>query len=496
MLIIQSWRKILPAVFVLLFLFAGGGVLGQAISLEDSVVMIRGVSQSYDYKMPWKQQSMRQGVGTGFIIDGNRILTNAHNVSNNRYVDVKKKDIAQRFPARIEYIGHDCDLAILRIDTPGFFDGMAALPIGGLPKVNSTVNTYGYPVGGEHISITEGVVSRIQMDSYSHTGADEHLVVQTDAAINPGNSGGPVIQNGQVVGVAFQGLTQADNIGYMIPTTVIRHFLEDIEDGTYDGFGSLGLASFPGLHSESYKEYLKMPADKEGVVILRTLLNSSVEDVLQKNDVLTALDGYDIDKDGKVMIGGLRLKMAEVVERKQIGEKIRMTFYRQGRRMEKEVAVQLNRPVLDYSRAYDTPPEYVVYAGLVFTPVTRNFLETWGNSWPSEIPHHLKYLFRFSSQFNEYPEREEYVALAELLADEINRYHNGYQNLVVEEINGKTVHSVAELHNIIDSLDDEFIHIKFMGADQPLILNREDAMQRHEIILKAYNVPAEKRING
>ncbi len=125
-------------------------------------------------------------------------------------------------------------------------------------------------MGGDRISVTEGVVSRIESDIYAHSGADDHLVIQTDAAINPGNSGGPVIQNGKVVGVAFQGLQEADNIGYMIPTTVIKHFLKDIQDGKYDSFGSMGVMFFPGLHNESYRNYLKVPNDQDGLVVLST----------------------------------------------------------------------------------------------------------------------------------------------------------------------------------------------------------------------------------
>ena len=136
-------------------------------------------------------------------------------------------------------------------------------------------------MGGRRISVTKGIVSRIQMDTYAHTGADSHLVIQTDAAINPGNSGGPVMQDGKVVGVAFQGLRQAENIGYMIPTTVIRHFLADINDGKYDGFGSLGVMLYPGLHNPSYKDYLKVPADQQGIVVIETIMHSSVESILQ-----------------------------------------------------------------------------------------------------------------------------------------------------------------------------------------------------------------------
>ena len=214
---------------------------------ENSVVMLRCVNQDYDYVTPWKQKQMSQGIGSGFVIAGNRILTNAHNIANNKFVEVKKQNFARRYVGKVVYAGHDCDLAIIDVEEPGFYDNMIPLGIGGLPKTNSTVQTYGFPMGGSRISVTEGVVSRLQIGPYSHTQADSHLLVQTDAAINPGNSGGPVIQNGKVVGVAFQGMQSADNIGYMIPTTVIRHFLKDIEDKSYDGFGSFGFFDLSGF---------------------------------------------------------------------------------------------------------------------------------------------------------------------------------------------------------------------------------------------------------
>src|SRR6185503_1712986 len=124
---------------------------------------------------------------------------------------------------------------VLTVEDEHFFDNLEALEFGELPKVRSTVVTYGYPAGGEEISYTRGVVSRIELGPYSHIGNRRLLSVQTDAAINPGNSGGPVIQDDRVVGVAFQGISGLENTGFFIPPPVIRHFLEDISDGRYDG---------------------------------------------------------------------------------------------------------------------------------------------------------------------------------------------------------------------------------------------------------------------
>ena len=290
---------------IITFLFYPPAVFGDSAdpTFKKSVVMVRAVKQDYDYRTPWKQSSMSSGVGSGFVIEDGLILTNAHNISNAKYVEVRKQDLAKRYIARVAFAGHDCDLAVLAIDDMSFYNDVVQLELGGIPAVNSTVQTYGFPMGGKQISVTEGVVSRIEMDVYAHPRADSHLVVQTDAAINPGNSGGPVIQNGKVVGVAFQGLSSGDNIGYMIPTTVIRHFIKDINDGEYDGFGSLGFSMFPGLHSDSYRDYLQVPDGEEGVVVLETMMHSSVEDMLKPEDVITSIDGHEIDNDGNIYFG-------------------------------------------------------------------------------------------------------------------------------------------------------------------------------------------------
>ena len=173
-------------VFIVLTAILLTGVCSaQLEDMSKSVVMIQIVKQGYDYSTPWKQNSTSGGVGSGFIIAGDRILTNAHNISDSRYIIVKKENIAKKYPATVEFVGHDCDLALLKILDPAFFEGTEAVEFGELPQVNSMASTYGFPMGGEHISVTEGVVSRKHTDLYVHTGADSQLVIQNDAAIKP-----------------------------------------------------------------------------------------------------------------------------------------------------------------------------------------------------------------------------------------------------------------------------------------------------------------------
>ncbi len=493
----MCYRKL---VFVVLFALSVEGVSLRASQNSglsrpyESVILIRSVKQDFNYVTPWKRAPMSRISGSGFVVAGNKILTNAHNVSNSRYVELRKENVASRYVARVVFVGHDCDLAMLTVDDPSFFERTTALELAGIPAVNSTVSTYGFPVGGDRISVTEGVVSRIEMDTYVHSGADKHLAIQTDAAINPGNSGGPVIQDGKVVGVAFQGLTNADNIGYMIPTTVIGHFLKDVEDGRYDAFGSMGTIFYPGLHNPSYRDYLKVPPGEDGVVVLDTVMHSSIESILKPADVMTRIDEYNIDNDGTINMHGLRLSISEAVESKQIGEKAELTFYRQGERMTATATIALNRPTLERARQYDRPPPYVCFAGMVFVPATRNFLETWGRQWPRDIPFYLRYLYAHSLKLNKDRQRKEYVVLSAIMPDEINSYADPFKNQVVDSINGVKIHGLNDVQKAFERTTEGFYEITFMDNNRILPIDAERARLRHKPILEKYQIPAEARL--
>ncbi len=463
----------------------------QSETYEQSVVMIMAVHQEYDFATPWKKKPMGRGVGSGFIIDGNRILTNAHNIADQRYIEVKKQNYAQRYPAQVQFVGHDCDLAILTVADPQFFQNTAPLELGGLPAINSTVQTCGFPMGGRQISVTKGVVSRLETGVYSHSQSAQHLLVQTDAAINPGNSGGPVLQDGKVVGVAFQGLTSADNIGYMIPTTVIEHFLVDIADGSYDGFGRLGITLFPGLHNLSYKKYLKIPGSEDGVIVTGVLLNSTSENHFQQGDVLTKIDDFSIDNDGRVMIDGMSLEMNEVTDRKQIGDHVEVSFYRDGQQQQTSIEIAKNDPVLKWQLLYDQKPDYRLFAGLTFVSVNRNFLESWGRSWLADVPFWLRYLFIESDQLNDDPDRREYIVLSEVLPDEVNAYVKGFQNQVVESVNDLKINKLEDLDTAFETDIDGFWVVRFIGNDAPLVMDAQKARDRNDLIIEKYQARSE-----
>ncbi|MHC4164677.1 MAG: S1C family serine protease, partial [Planctomycetota bacterium] len=231
--------------------------------LRASVVQVSIVTQSEDYSRPWQRPRPRRSGGSAFYIGDKMLMTNAHVVSDAKVLRVKRADRVKWYEAHAVFAGHDCDLAVITVDDETFWEGMQPLRIGNRPAMQSTVSTVGYPMGGNKLSITKGVVSRIEMQDYSHSGADAHLAIQIDAPINPGNSGGPVVQDGKVAGVAFQLQFFSQSLGYMIPPSVMRHFLEDIQDGTYHGYPELGVYT-ANLQNDTLRAYHGVPEGKTG----------------------------------------------------------------------------------------------------------------------------------------------------------------------------------------------------------------------------------------
>ncbi|MDB4459270.1 serine protease, partial [bacterium] len=139
-------------------------VATNASDTERSVVQIRTFSQTPNWKQPWRFNSVSQSSGTGFVIEGKKIMTNAHVVSWAREILVSRYQDPKPYRAKVVHVAHECDLAILEIEeADSFFENTNPLEIGTLPYVRSTVLTYGYPAGGEQISYTKGVVSRIEL---------------------------------------------------------------------------------------------------------------------------------------------------------------------------------------------------------------------------------------------------------------------------------------------------------------------------------------------
>ena len=293
---------VLPQVLILLISWIGVSQIFASEEVAQAVVRITSYRQSPDWSSPWRMKPTAAGHGSGFLIENGWILTNAHVVSDSKLLLINKLSSPEPFLAEVVSMAHDSDLALLRVKDAEFYTDMTPLAFGGIPKLRSPVQAYGYPLGGQDLSRTEGVVSRIEFGTYIHSGIDSHLLVQTDSAINPGNSGGPVIQEGLAIGVAFQSNLRLNDIGYFIPVPLIKRFIQDQRDGHYDGVPEIGIQT-SSLLNRYQRKSLGLSDESGGVLVERIIPRSSAEGILEEGDVLLGVAGKSIDRAGMVHFG-------------------------------------------------------------------------------------------------------------------------------------------------------------------------------------------------
>jgi S1-C subfamily serine protease len=457
-----------------------------------SVVYIQVYRSPADWSTPWRQEQVSAVSGSGFFIEGGRILTNAHVIADARQILVRRPDQANPYVATLETVGNDCDLAVLRVADPDFAAGLRPIPFGAVPRAGSSVLTYGFPLGGQDVSSTAGIVSRIESRPYVHSGADSHLVVQTDAAINPGNSGGPVVQDGKVVGVAFQGYPGAENMGFFIPIPIVRHFLDNLKDGRYDGFPDSGLDTMP-LLSPALRRERGLPKARSGVVIERVAPDGSFDGVLRPGDVLLSILGQPVADDGTIRLDEARVTFEHAVDMLQVGQKAQVTAWREGQEVSLEVTA---RRIARYDRQrnrYGVAPRYVVYAGLVFMDLEFDLLQTLGRNWPQTASRDLVWdqVFREAER----PEEADrnVVVLTRVMRHAVNSQMALNTPVGVETINGQKIRSLEDVVAAFASNHGRFHEIRFEGQAGIEALDREQAEAAHPEILRQYAIPSDHR---
>ena len=455
-------------------------------NITGSVVKIYTEYSRHSYYSPWEMRGRNSVSGSGCVINGNRILTNAHVVGDSKFIQVKRAGSAKKYTAEVKIVAHECDLAILEVMDKTFFSDINPLKIGVLPELKDKVIVYGFPSGGDELCVTEGVVSRVEHHQYVHSRANL-LSCQIDAAINPGNSGGPVIIDDNIVGVAFQAGT-GENIGYMVPVPVINHFLKDIEDGKYDGIPSLGF-SWQELENPDMRFLHGMGENHTGVLVNKIYADSPAKGVLKSGDVIISIEGENITNDGTVEFRkNERTFFGHVIQNKYIDDIAEFEILRDNKVM--NVKVKLSIP-MNYCRLvpykqFDIAPTYYIVGGLVFEPLALNYLsELWGlEDAPSNLANYY-----YNGETSD--TRREVIVLISILADEINVGYRDFEDNVISYANGREISCIKDLVKAVEENKGKY-HIFVDEWGNKIVLDRKKADKRNELILRKYKVNSQR----
>ncbi len=451
-------------------------------ALKDAVVHVYVVKHTYDTLSPWNSDT-RKGSGSGLIIEGGLVLTNAHVAADATFLELQRHGETRRHEAEVVYISHEADLALLRTREKDLYKDIKPLELGELPEIQQEVEVYGFPIGGSTLSVTRGVVSRIEKQDYAH--ANENLIaVQVDAAINFGNSGGPVISGDKVVGVAMQSGLLTENIGYMIPTPILRHFLKDIEDGKQDGFGYPGF-QVQSMENPAMRRKYSLSEEQTGILVHKIYENTPSENLLEVGDIITAIDGYAIENNGSVEFRpGEYIDYTHYIDLHQLGEAVKLDIIRDNKPM--QVAIRLDKPGKDYllikPSQYDKQPTYYIHGGFVFMPLNQDLLESMRS-----VPTALAAVAMDSP--NE--ERREVVIMTKVLPADINKDYHHDAGLIIEKINGESFVDFNEFFAKIQQNPADFIVLETDDGYQ-IVIDNVEAKAKQPAILARYGITADR----
>ncbi|MBN1908417.1 MAG: trypsin-like peptidase domain-containing protein [Pirellulales bacterium] len=448
----------------------------------DVVVKISVKKRYPDPYRPWTKSDPTEVVGSGVIVEGNRILTNAHIAGYASQIFVQPNLSTKKYLATAQVVVPGLDLALITVDNKDFFKGRKPLPLDKtIPKVRDKVTVYGYPIGGDQLSTTQGIISRIEYCEF--TQFTTALRIQVDAALNPGNSGGPAVVDGKIVGLSFSGLQTADNIGYLIAADEIAQFLDDVADGKYDGKPQLDGEVLAPAENEALRDKLGMTEEDGGLVVWEPSLGQSIPSPLKPWDVITHVGDHRVDQHGLVTVrDDLRLSLEYLVPRLAKNGTVRIKVIREGKRIEVDVPAprKLSRviPYLD-----NTYPRYFIHGPLVFSTVSQEAVESLGGAAEPWMRFKKNPILR--RQFD--PPAfagEELVMLAhELLPHRISKGYEGTLLPVVDQINGTKVKNLAHLVELIRDAKGEFLTITFQGRYPPMVFRRQALLDATEDIL-------------
>ncbi|MDF9746901.1 S1C family serine protease [Natrinema salsiterrestre] len=237
------------------------------------------------------------GLGSGFVIDEQHIVTNNHVVQGASEGGIEIQFNNQEWRTA-SVVGADAysDLAVLRVeDMPDIAAGLSL--VDSEPAIGQEVLAIGNPLG-LNASVSQGIVSGVDRVLPSPAGTSIPATIQTDAPINPGNSGGPLVNlEGEVIGVVFAGADQT--IGFAISARLANRVVSALlEDGSYEhpymGVGVIPVG--PDIADAIGLE------EAIGVLVGEVVPNAPADGVLQpaqrgqpsSGDVIVAVDGQAV----------------------------------------------------------------------------------------------------------------------------------------------------------------------------------------------------------
>lgn len=464
-----------------------------ALKQAPNVIEVIATHAIPQHPYPYAQPTQSYGRSSAFVVRdalGNtRLLCTHHGVQHASCVQVKRRDQDQRYDATVLVHGYECDLALLAVEERNFWKGLTAVQFCmEFPQLLTPVTVLGFSEGGSNLCTTQGVVSRI--DVFPYSGFVQLPVIQIDAAINCGSSGGPALCGGQAVGMAFSGLDDAQNVGYLVPSKVIARFLRDFESrGRYTQF------CFPpfcwqSLETQDARKFFGVEGRNCGVRI--EIVHTSAEGKLKKDDIVLAIDGHAIGHEAKVPLGNgheTRVSLWLLFFEKLTGETCTIRIRRGSRERNVKLKLRPYRPVIPEDPYCINSLDYLIVGGLVFQHISAMYLDTVD---PYSVTGLRKELGKVSKWVEEEVTGKGIIVLGDILQHPVN-VGVAYYTLLTT-FNKCKFNSLRDLAAAVDKCKDSWMRFSFSNGCT-CVMGTKHARAANKELLVRFGLQVDRRLN-
>jgi PDZ domain len=451
------------------------------------VVTLRVTGQEWNWKTPWAKQPPWTRSLTGLVVPDHRILVTSPALGNQLLIEAQKMGRDQRTPARLELFDPEGPLALVAVDDPAFWEGLAPLPIAERVPTSGDVTIHRWPRVGQFDS-SSGAVRQVRAGRH---GFSRTTVLTLDVTTNADAGDGDVmVADGKVVGLTT---AKSGDSAAAIAAPVLRQFLAAASGAyPYPGFARAGIA-WQELTNPALRDALGLRADEGGVRLTRVLPHGPAAGVLEVGDVILEIAGVPLDPSGQFEhpLYGRQSFGLLLTDGRGPGDTLAMRILRGGER--KTVSMVLTRMPTDADRvpAYvvGRGPDYAVLGGLVFQDLSGPYLSTWGD-FNRRAPPRLLIANERDGLFPT-AEQPRIVLLSSVLPDAVNLGYQDLRDLIVVRVNGRTVGQLDDVRRAFRDPQNGFHVIEFLPGQGParIVLDVREAKESEARVTAAYGVP-------
>ncbi len=482
---------ILAALLLTPTLAAFGQVRPNGDKWKASVIDIEITGKSYDYIQPWSK-STRTLRKLGTVLGPREILTTALGLNDNILIRLQKGGRGRWFNGEVKWLDYHANLALISSTSDSFWEGLNPLEL-----ADKNFNAEGLKIarwrsGKMETRSAEFYEWRDRLSQQSFL-SYMHLRANTEA--DGLGAAEPLVDGEKLVGIITG--KGGDTLS-AIPYTFIGPVLKAVRAGESPKCGIFDFTWQPTRNPDTL-DYLGLKGEPRGVTVIKVPEKKGRKSVLKARDLILEVDGHKIDNEGEYedpVYGHLTIENLTTANGRWAGDKVKIKILRQGKEME----VTYTMPAADYEldlvpdHIFDQEPEYLVKAGLVFQPLTEDFLRRWGSSWTSRAPFRLRF-FRSKESTEKTPSL---VVLTAVIPDPINLGYEAIRYQVVDKLNGKKIHTLKDVVGAFNEPQDGFHIVEFMKGStaQRLVIDAERTDEATQRVLSRYGIPKDHYFNG